>query len=109
MSKIYNGMLNGVIEIIDITTNVIVDESYGNALVAADPDGGSITITLPIGFEEGFSFKVMQISAGTVAFEAGIGATIYNSSLEIQNLVELIDVTSSIAINNEWLLKGNLV
>lgn len=53
---------------------VSVDDE--GAVLELNPDGGSLTLTLPIDLPVGFFATVRQVSTGTVTIEAGAGASL---------------------------------
>lgn len=105
---VHNKMLSGLEPLVTITGNLTITALHGGTTILANPSGGTIIITLPTAFTNGFHFRVIQISSGTVYFEAGASATIYNTDTAIVNLFENIDVWNGIGTSNEWVLQGTL-
>lgn len=105
---VQNKMLSGLEPLVTITGDLTITTLHGGNTILANPGGGTIKITLPTAFTNGFHLRVMKISSGTVYFEAGASATIYNTDTAIVNLYETIDVWNGIGTSNEWVLQGTL-
>lgn len=83
-----------------------------DTILEVDPDGGTVTITVPDDddFEQGFFVQVVQISDGTVAIESEAGVTL-NVFADVDPIT-LAGQWASIALNKRaadaWLVTGQL-
>ena len=91
---------------LDVTSSISFIADNSGYLYRADPNGGTVTLTLPI-VSRGVWFEVFKVSAGVVLFDSSGGATIRQTDLQISNLYDRIRV--QMGPGDEWNIEGVLI
>lgn len=82
-------------------------------VLEADPTaaGGSMTITLPADFTQGFVCTIRQVTAGTVTIAAGVGATVNRVATAASPITlaeQWATATLEVRAEDSWIVVGQL-